>query len=117
MSNKRDMERLSVDVAAAADEYTQVIEGLKKLYKLVDVFESDICRTELHLSDPLTFILCRNKIKPLETTYDFEGFHSAPLTDADVEAKPLCLLIGQYSVGKTTFIKQVSFGSTDSFNE
>ena len=46
MSNKRDMERLSVDVAAAADEYTQVIEGLKKLYKLVDVFESDICRTK-----------------------------------------------------------------------
>lgn len=25
------------------------------------------------------------------------GFHSAPLTDSDIEAKPIVLLIGQYS--------------------
>ncbi|KAI8890118.1 hypothetical protein K501DRAFT_237829 [Backusella circina FSU 941] len=41
---------------------------------------------------------------PLEVTYNFEGFHSAPLTDSDIEAKPMVLLIGQYSTGKTTFI-------------
>ncbi|KAG0743241.1 hypothetical protein G6F62_004993 [Rhizopus arrhizus] len=33
------------------------------------------------------------------------GFHSAPLTDSDIEAKPIVLLIGQYSTGKTTFIR------------
>ncbi|KAF9997065.1 hypothetical protein BGZ65_007349, partial [Modicella reniformis] len=48
-----------------------------------------------------------SKIKPLETTYNFEGFHSAPLSDSDIEAKPMVLLLGQYSTGKTTFIKRI----------
>ncbi|KAG2194106.1 hypothetical protein INT47_003049 [Mucor saturninus] len=61
------------------DEYAKVIEGIKKIYK--------------------------QKIKPVEETYNFEGFHSAPLTDSDIEAKPIVLLIGQYSTGKTTFIR------------
>ncbi|KAI8351768.1 P-loop containing nucleoside triphosphate hydrolase protein [Choanephora cucurbitarum] len=61
------------------DEYAKVIEGIKRIYK--------------------------QKIKPLEVTYNFEGFHSAPLTDSDIEAKPIVLLIGQYSTGKTTFIR------------
>ncbi|KAF7725112.1 hypothetical protein EC973_000438 [Apophysomyces ossiformis] len=61
------------------DEYAQVIEGIKKIYN--------------------------HKIKPLEVTYNFEGFHSSPLTDSDIEAKPIVLLIGQYSTGKTTFIR------------
>ncbi|KAG0337579.1 3-hydroxyisobutyryl-CoA hydrolase, partial [Podila humilis] len=39
----------------------------------------------------------RRKIRPLETTYNFEGFHSAPLSDSDIEAKPMVLLLGQYS--------------------
>ncbi|KAI8637864.1 P-loop containing nucleoside triphosphate hydrolase protein [Parasitella parasitica] len=60
-------------------EYAKVIEGIKRTYK--------------------------TKIKPVETTYNFEGFHSAPLTDSDIEAKPIVLLIGQYSTGKTTFIR------------
>lgn len=70
------------------DEYAKVIEGIKRIYK--------------------------QKIKPVEVTYNFEGrqeinhgktqsktifigFHSAPLTDSDIEAKPIVLLIGQYS--------------------
>ncbi|ORZ13031.1 P-loop containing nucleoside triphosphate hydrolase protein, partial [Absidia repens] len=60
------------------DEYGQIIDDVKKIYK--------------------------SKIKPLEVTYNFEGFHSSPLTEADIEAKPIVLLIGQYSTGKTTFI-------------
>ncbi|KAI7898594.1 P-loop containing nucleoside triphosphate hydrolase protein [Cokeromyces recurvatus] len=60
-------------------EYNKVLEGIKRIYK--------------------------HKIKPLEVTYNFEGFHSAPLTDSDIEAKPIVLLIGQYSTGKTTFIR------------
>ena|SRR5438034_4660015 len=60
-------------------EYTTILESLKKIYN--------------------------NKIKPLETTYNFEGFHSQSLTDSDIEAKPIVLLMGQYSTGKTTFIK------------
>ena len=75
------------------DEYAMIIEDIKRVY--------------------------RSKIKPLEVTYNFEGsnviylcmcvcvyhscsflktgFHSAPLTDSDIEAKPMVLLIGQYS--------------------
>ncbi|KAG0052905.1 hypothetical protein BGZ83_001990 [Gryganskiella cystojenkinii] len=49
----------------------------------------------------------KKKIKPLETTYNFEGFHSAPLTDSDIAAKPIVLLLGGYSSGKTTFIKHL----------
>ncbi|KAI8984177.1 P-loop containing nucleoside triphosphate hydrolase protein [Mycotypha africana] len=66
-------------IFAGDDEYTRVIDGIKKIYK--------------------------QKIKPVEVTYNFEGFHSAPLTDSDIEAKPIVLLIGQYSTGKTTFIR------------
>lgn len=49
----------------------------------------------------------KNKIRPLETTYHFEAFHSAPLTARDIDAKPMVLLIGQYSTGKTTFIRHI----------
>ncbi|KAF9376744.1 3-hydroxyisobutyryl-CoA hydrolase [Podila verticillata] len=52
----------------------------------------------------------KKKIRPLETTYNFEGFHSAPLTDSDISAKPMILLLGQYSTGKTTFIKHLIEG-------
>ncbi|KAJ1731242.1 hypothetical protein LPJ61_002626 [Coemansia biformis] len=45
------------------------------------------------------------KIKPLEQSYCFEGFHSAPLTPQDIGSKPMVLLLGQYSTGKTTFIE------------
>ncbi|KAJ2453053.1 hypothetical protein EV183_002482 [Coemansia sp. RSA 2336] len=45
------------------------------------------------------------KIKPLEQAYSFEGFHSAPLTPQDIGSKPMILLLGQYSTGKTTFVE------------
>ncbi|KAJ2909101.1 hypothetical protein GGI21_002218 [Coemansia aciculifera] len=45
------------------------------------------------------------KIKPLEQAYCFEGFHSAPLTPQDIGSKPMVLLLGQYSTGKTTFVE------------
>lgn len=59
--------------------YDNVIEGLKKIYK--------------------------SKLLPLELHYNFHEFHSPQLNDADFDAKPLILLVGQYSTGKTTFIK------------
>ena len=65
--------------AAEALTYQNIIDGIKTLY--------------------------RKKIRPLEEAYKFELFHSAPLTDTDIEAKPLVLIMGQYSTGKTSFIK------------
>ncbi|KAK8789187.1 hypothetical protein V5799_021043 [Amblyomma americanum] len=59
--------------------YNTVVEGLKKIYKA--------------------------KILPLEEHYLFHDFHSPPLDDPDFESKPMILLVGQYSTGKTTFIR------------
>ncbi|XP_066259927.1 EH domain-containing protein 1-like isoform X1 [Euwallacea similis] len=59
--------------------YNNVLEGLKDIYK--------------------------HKLLPLEEHYHFHEFHSPKLEDSDFEAKPMILLVGQYSTGKTTFIK------------
>lgn len=62
-----------------AEIYESVSDGLKQLY--------------------------RSKIKPVEEAYRFGDFYSPLLTDSDFDAKPMVLLLGQYSVGKTSFIK------------
>lgn len=59
--------------------YENVAEGLRKLYK--------------------------QKLLPLEEFYKFHDFHSPPLDDPDFESKPMVLLVGQYSTGKTSFIR------------
>ncbi|KAI8808606.1 past-1 [Cladochytrium replicatum] len=61
--------------------YSSIIEALQSVYK--------------------------QKIKPLEQQYHFDTFHSTCLTDADVGANPRVLLLGQYGVGKSTFVKYV----------
>ncbi|OQR73286.1 hypothetical protein BIW11_03612 [Tropilaelaps mercedesae] len=47
------------------------------------------------------------KILPLEKHYNFEDFFSPPLEPAYFESKPLVLLFGEYSTGKTSFIKYI----------
>jgi len=44
-------------------------------------------------------------VKTLEQNFKFNKFCTPLLNQADFSAKPMVLLIGQYSVGKTTFIK------------
>ncbi|EGG19180.1 hypothetical protein DFA_02428 [Cavenderia fasciculata] len=74
------MKRLNVADNKDTDVlFTSSIDALKKLYK--------------------------DKIKPLETLTRFGDFQSQVLTDADLGAKPMVLLLGQYSTGKTTFIQ------------
>ncbi|XVF03785.1 hypothetical protein REPUB_Repub05bG0023000 [Reevesia pubescens] len=60
---------------------TSIIDGLKRLYI--------------------------QKLKPLEATYHFNDFVSPLLTNSDFDAKPMVMLLGQYSTGKTTFIKHL----------
>lgn len=69
----------SQDYLATDTKFKSIIDGLKSIYK--------------------------KKIKPVETNYNFADFYSPLLTDSDIEAKPMVLLLGQYSTGKTTFIK------------
>lgn len=59
-------------------EVQNIAEGLKKVYKF--------------------------KMRPLEEHYLFNEFHSPFLLETDFDAKPMVLLLGQYSTGKTTFI-------------
>lgn len=47
----------------------------------------------------------KSKILPLEKMYQFEIFHAPSMSDAEFDSKPQIMLIGQYSVGKTTFIR------------
>ncbi|NP_001133244.1 EH domain-containing protein 4-like [Salvelinus fontinalis] len=49
--------------------------------------------------------LYSKKLFPLEETYLFHDFHSPALEAADFQSKPMVLLVGQYSTGKTTFIR------------
>ncbi|XP_027891532.1 EH domain-containing protein 4 [Xiphophorus couchianus] len=49
--------------------------------------------------------LYTKKLLPLEETYLFHDFHSPALEGADFQSKPMVLLVGQYSTGKTTFIR------------
>ena len=47
---------------------------------------------------------------PLEERYLFHEFHNEQIDDAFFESKPMILLLGQYSTGKTTFIKYLLEG-------
>ena len=49
--------------------------------------------------------LYRKKIRPLELSSKYGHFHSPPLSPSDFDSKPMVLLLGQYSVGKTSFIR------------
>jgi len=68
----------------------------KKKEPVAEMFES--------VSDGLKQ-LYRQKIRPVEELYRFGEFYSPLLNDSDFDAKPMVLLLGQYSVGKTSFIK------------
>lgn len=45
------------------------------------------------------------RLLPIEKYYSFHNFHSSNLEDADFDNKPMVLVMGQYSTGKTTFIR------------
>ena len=49
----------------------------------------------------------KRHLLPLEKEYKFHDMQSPMLEDPDFDGKPLVMLIGQYSTGKTTFIRFV----------
>jgi len=72
---------MSKDEAAKKghDLHDSVADGLKTIYK--------------------------QKLLPLEKEYQFHDFHSPALDEPDFDARPMVMLVGQYSTGKTTFIR------------
>ncbi len=59
--------------------YPSVLTGLKAMYKKV--------------------------LRPVEEAYLFHKFFHPLLRDSDIDAVPMIMLTGQYSTGKTSFIK------------
>ena len=49
--------------------------------------------------------LYKSKIIPVENAYHYGDFNTPCISDAEFDSKPQVLLVGQYSVGKTTFIR------------
>ena len=49
--------------------------------------------------------LYKEKLLPIERQYLFQKFNQPEILDAELGAKPTVLLVGQYSTGKTSFIK------------
>jgi ABC-type ATPase with predicted acetyltransferase domain len=47
----------------------------------------------------------RKVLRPFEETSLFHSFATQPLEDADFDAKPMIMVVGQYSTGKTTFLR------------
>uniref|UniRef100_A0A673MPE0 EH domain-containing protein 2-like n=1 Tax=Sinocyclocheilus rhinocerous TaxID=307959 RepID=A0A673MPE0_9TELE len=58
-----------------------------------------------HIVSEALKTLYRQKLLPLEKYYGFSDFHSSSLEDADFDNKPMILVVGQCSTGKTTFIR------------
>ncbi|KAL0276399.1 UNVERIFIED_CONTAM: hypothetical protein PYX00_003986 [Menopon gallinae] len=66
------------------------------------------CRLLFWRPEPITDSLknaYKEKLLPLEERHLFHYFHSQKYSDVDFESKPMILLMGQYSTGKTTLIR------------
>ena len=71
-------------------------------------YGSDIVIRVLLINPPHSFQLPPyRKLLPTEGFYNFREFNSPPLDNAYFQAKPMVLLLGEYSVGKTSFIKHL----------
>ena len=70
---------------APPENYPSVIDGLKRIYS--------------------------TKLKPLEELYKFGDFYNPIMRDSDFDAKPSVLFLGQYSTGKTSFIRYLLDGN------
>lgn len=51
--------------------------------------------------------LYSTRLLPIEKQYLFSKLHYPEILDAELSAKPTVLLIGQYSTGKTSFIRHL----------
>lgn len=47
----------------------------------------------------------RKIVLPVERAFQYDAFYSPFLSESEIKAKPMVLLLGQYSTGKTTFVR------------
>ena len=93
--------------------YFSHLKRLKLIYFRVLTTRS-LCTSSPNGFDKSSFLIKKLKevychqILPLEKHYHFDKFHSPPMSDADFEANPMILLVGQYSTGKSSFIRWIA---------
>ena len=78
------------------------INNLNLRFKIIAQFERDP-QTQKVIEELKR--VYKTKVLPLEQTYRYDMFHTPFMSDAEFDSKPQVMLIGQYSVGKTSFIR------------
>jgi GTPase SAR1 family protein len=69
--------------------------------------EDDLSQVDKDLIfEGLKDLYCK-KVLPLELASKYSHFASPPMGPSDFDAKPMVLILGQYSVGKTSFIRSL----------
>ena len=51
--------------------------------------------------------LYKNTVQPIEKTCLFGRFNYPEILDSELQSKPTVLIVGQYSTGKTSFIRHL----------
>lgn len=79
----------------------------KKSKEELDIFEDEKNNVPEEIPIMITGMkkMYKEKLLPIESMYHYDQFASPSFKDSFFDAKPMVLLIGQYSVGKTTFIR------------
>ena len=76
-----------------------------------NMLTSQALKLGTHTADPHVVrdlkALYKDKLVEIERSCKFNTFHHPEILDAELAAKPTLLLIGQYSTGKTTFIRHL----------
>jgi len=94
-----------------------VLDRTKKLQRKESILHSNSMRaTSCDASRELISKikdLYRGRVLPIEKKYGLYDFclqTDGPIEDAEFDAKPMVLLLGQYSTGKTTFVRHLVGG-------
>lgn len=106
--NKDMIPKIDNMLAANAGEEDTMFEALEQKYNGGFFASPPIFDPEEHIFPNVSKGMCKiymEKIRPVEEYYLFDKFQAPLMTKSDFHSKPMVLLLGQYSVGKTTFIK------------
>ena len=95
-----------------ANVYSSVAAGLQNVYKskLLPLEKVRYSKIGFILKSRLSYQNLKIPMSIqhqyfLSQEYQFHDFHSPALDDPDFDARPMVMLVGQYSTGKTTFIR------------
>lgn len=93
-------------VAASLDDQISLPTGSTREQEFT-YNEEDLSQVDKDLIFEGLKQLYRKKVLPLEIASKYAHFASPPMGPSDFDAKPMVLILGQYSVGKTSFIRSL----------